>query len=135
MADKFIQVTIEFDDSIKPFIFPADNGKKYLTFNVTPRKNGVDQYGHSHAVAIRYRADDGKYYNKYIGSGTEKEFGAPVPPPPSAPAQPAYQQPQGGYQQPFAPMMPPTQPVQKTTAQPPMPPAEQYAPADDNLPF
>lgn len=95
--NKYIDVSIEIGEEIKPFIRTGNNGKKYLDFRVTPNKNGIDTYGNSHNVSIRYKAVDGNYYTQYIGKGKERTFGegngnrgplpAPAPRQASAPAQ------------------------------------------------
>ena len=94
--NKYIEVTIELGEAVKPHIWTAQNGQKMLTFQVAPRKNGADEKGRTHNVSIRYKAMDGNYYTQYIGHGKEKTFGqranGAVPPPPaprqSAPANP-----------------------------------------------
>ena len=94
--NKYIEVTIELGDSIKPHVWTSQNGQKMLTFQVAPRKNGADERGRTHNASIRYKAVDGNYYTQYIGSGKEKTFGggasqgplpAPAPRQASAPAQ------------------------------------------------
>ena len=94
--NKYIEVTIELGEAVKPHIWTAQNGQKMLTFQVAPRKNGADEKGRTHNVSIRYKAMDGNYYTQYIGHGKEKTFGqranGAVPPPPaprqSAPSNP-----------------------------------------------
>jgi len=93
--NKYIEVTIEMGEAIKPHIWTAQNGQKMLTFQVAPRKNGADEKGRTHNVSIRYKATDGNYYTQYIGHGKEKTFGqranGSMPPPAprqSAPANP-----------------------------------------------
>ena len=94
--NKYIEVTIELGDSIKPHVWTSQNGQKMLTFQVAPRKNGADERGRTHNASIRYKAVDGNYYTQYIGSGKEKTFGggasqgplpAPAPRQASVPAQ------------------------------------------------
>ena len=60
--NKYIEVTIELGEAVKPHIWTAQNGQKMLTFQVAPRKNGADEKGRTHNVSIRYRAMDGNYY-------------------------------------------------------------------------
>lgn len=94
--NKYIEVTIELGEAVKPHIWTAQNGQKMLTFQVAPRKNGADEKGRTHNASIRYKATDGNYYTQYIGHGKEKTFGqranGAVPPPPaprqSAPSNP-----------------------------------------------
>lgn len=82
-------------EEIKPHIWTDNNGRKHLSFRVSPNKNGADKYGKTHNVSIRYKAVDGNYYTQYIGKGVEKAFGQgggnnPLPAPAprqSAPAQ------------------------------------------------
>lgn len=73
--NKYIEVTIELGDSIKPHVWTSQSGQKMLTFQVAPRKSGADERGRTHNVSIRYKAVDGNYYTQYIGSGKEKTFG------------------------------------------------------------
>lgn len=89
--NKYIEVTIELGEAVKPHIWTAQNGQKMLTFQVAPRKNGADEKGRTHNVSIRYKAMDGNYYTQYIGHGKEKTFGqrANGAMPPPAPRQSA----------------------------------------------
>lgn len=89
--NKYIEVTIELGEAVKPHIWTAQNGQKMLTFQVAPRKNGADEKGRTHNASIRYKAMDGNYYTQYIGHGKEKTFGqrANGAMPPPAPRQSA----------------------------------------------
>ena len=96
MANKFLKANIDLAKT-KPFIYTGKDGKKYLNFEIHPLKGGVDQYGNTHAISIRYKATDGNYYTEYIGKCKTAEFGqpaqAPAPPAPAQPAAPAPQTP------------------------------------------
>lgn len=117
MANKFLKASIELAKT-KPFITTGTNGKKYLNFEIHPLQRGVDQYGNTHTISIRYKATDGNYYTEYIGKCKTAEFGQPAQAPaPPAPAQPAAPAPQ-------APAAPPA------TA-----PAAPAAAEEDELPF
>lgn len=95
MANKYLDCCLEVGDNIRPFIRQGNNGKNYLYFRVTARKDGADKYGKTHALSIRYKATDGQYYTQYIGDATEKEFQVQ-----QAPAPQGGYAPQGQYNQP-----------------------------------
>lgn len=96
MANKFLKANIDLA-KVKPFVYTGKDGKKYLSFEIHPLKAGVDQYGNTHSISIRYKATDGNYYTEYIGKCKTAEFGqpaqAPAPPAPAQPAAPAPQAP------------------------------------------
>ena len=83
----YIKASICLSDIPKELIHTADNGKKYLNFQITERQN-KGQYGETHSIALRYKASDGNWYTQYIGKGEVASFGSngggtPLPPPPA----------------------------------------------------
>lgn len=90
-----IKATICLSDIPKDRIFTAESGKKYLTCEVRERKNGADQFGNTHTIAISIKNDDGTYDKVYIGKGKTQTFGNGQPsqaqpaPAYSAPSKPA----------------------------------------------
>lgn len=143
MADKYLDCCLEVGDNIRPFIQEGRNGKKYLYFKIVARKNGADQYGKTHTMSIRYKANDGQYYTQYIGDATEKEFQVRQPAPaPQGGYAPQPQAPAQGYApQGYAPQAPAPAPQQYAQQNlPPQAPPPTYAdmPADNpdnDLPF
>lgn len=71
-----IKVSICLSDIPQESIFTSDkNGKKYLTCDVVPLKNGADQYGNTHSVSLGIKQEDGTWQNTYIGKGKIAEYG------------------------------------------------------------
>jgi len=67
-----IKASICLSDIPKERIVTAKNGKKYLNFDVSPYKNGKDQYDNTHSVYIYDKETKDKIY---LGNGREMEFG------------------------------------------------------------
>lgn len=71
-----IRISICLSDIPKEAIYESDrNGKKYLTCDLSALKNGADQYGNTHSLAVSMRQEDGTWQNTYIGKGKTVEFG------------------------------------------------------------
>ena len=89
----YIKFSICLSDIPKELIYTADNGKKYISGQITERRE-KGQFGETHAIALRYKASDGNFYTQYIGKGETATFGGsnnnrPLPPPPASAKKPA----------------------------------------------
>ena len=65
----------------KELISQNKNGEKVIWIDVVPNKNGVDQYGNSHAVTL-YNKEERK--NIYLANLKTQEFGQPTAQPPAS---------------------------------------------------
>lgn len=90
----------------RKLIYESQGNNQYVYIDIVPNKNGIDQYGRTHAVTV-FDKESGKPI--YIGNLTTKEFGSKTSNAPAAPV----------YQAPGAPA-PATVPVQAPIA-PPVP--------------
>lgn len=67
-----VRISIDVQALPASAIMKADNGKKYIIVEVTPRRDGADQYGKTHTVSVWDKASDSRIY---VGSGKAVSFG------------------------------------------------------------
>ena len=83
-TNTYQHINLCLSDIPKEQIFTANNGKKYVTLQMTEKRGGTDQYGNSHNLYIHMKTASGEWTNVYVGKVTTKEFGQHrgVPPQP-----------------------------------------------------